>query len=127
MNTIKSCILCITLITVISGCNAKQEDTKIYEGVVTATIIPAKVIQINELIKNPAPGKSYIGSNKIICEVDKMPKVMANWTIVKVQYIKYPKPKKITYKLLSEEKEIEVQNKVLSLTITGDLSKYISK
>ena len=111
MNTIKSCILCITLITVISGCNAKQEDTKIYEGVVTATIIPAKVIQINELIKNPAPGKSYIGSNKIICEVDKMPKVMANWTIVKVQYIKYPKQKKSHTNCYQKKKKLKCKTK----------------
>ena len=117
----------LLIVTILPGCSSDQNDKKVYEGVVTMTNIPAKVIQINELIEDPEPGKSYIGEKKMIFEVDEMPEVVTNWTILKVEYIKYPQPKTIKYTILSNEQELKVENKVVSLSIVGDLSTYINK
>jgi len=52
---------------------------------------------------------------------------MANWTVVKVKYYKYPEPKKIKYKIFSEEQEVTVKYRSVSLEIKGDLSSYIKE
>jgi len=112
-----------------SAINVAGEETKVeaYRGVVTAQLLPAKVLKINKIIENPAPGTSYIGKEGILVEVDDNPNVMANWTVVNLKYYKYPEPKIIKYELFSEQKQLTVKYHAVSVEIDGDLSAYIPK
>ncbi len=125
MKIITTSIACLLLTAQVS--RGEQLKTKEYRGVVTYQLLPAKVIRINEIIKDPKPGTSYIGEKSILVEVDENPKVMANWTVVKIKYYEYEEPKTIKYKLLSEEAEIAVNYHAVSVTIDGDLSAVIKK
>ena len=95
------------MVTFFVALSAKAEEKKllVYKGVVTFHLLPAKIIKVNEIIENPKPGTSYIGQEGILVELDENPNVMANWTVVKLQYYKYPKPKEIKYEILSEKKQ----------------------
>ncbi len=96
-----------------------------FRGVVTAHSIPAKVLKINEIIKNPDPGTSIIGEEGLLVEMDQNPDVMANWTVVAIKYYQYEKPKVIRYEVLSEQQEITVNYHAVSVEIVGDLSAYM--
>ena len=96
-----------------------------YTGVVTYHLIPAKVIKINKILDNPDPGTSNISDDGILFDLDENPNVMANWTVLKIKYFQYHQPKTIKYKILSEEHEITVKYHAVSITIDGDLSKYL--
>lgn len=98
-----------------------------YSGVVTFQLLPAKVLKINGIVENPEPGTSYIGDTGILLEVEENPKVMANWTVVTVKYLEYEEPKTIRYEILSEEHEITVKYRAVSVEVTGDLSDHISE
>lgn len=106
---------------------SEEKEIKEFQGVVTILNIPAKVIQINEIIENPKPGTSYIGEEGIVVEIDEIPEVMANWTILYVKYYQYPEPKVIRYKLFSEGREVTVKYRAVSVEIVGDLSLYIKQ
>jgi hypothetical protein len=87
-------IVAIAFILISVGCAGGQElKIEAYRGVVTAQLLPAKVLQVNKIIEDPAPGNSYIAKEGILVEVDENPTVMANWTVVKVKYYQYPGPK----------------------------------
>jgi len=98
-----------------------------YTGVVTFHLIPAKVIKINKIIENPEPGTSNISDEGILFDLEENPNVMANWTVLKIKYFQYHQPKTIKYKILSEEHEIMVNYHAVSVTVAGDLSKYLEK
>lgn len=104
---------------------SEEVNVEKYRGVVTFQLIPAKVLQINKIIENPKPGTSYIGDEGILFDVDENPNVMANWTVVDIEYFKYKEPKNIKYKIFSEEKEITVNYHAVSVVIDGNLSAYI--
>jgi hypothetical protein len=106
--------------------NCTETALKEYHGVVTAHLLPAKVMKINKIIENPKPGTSYIGDEGILVELDKNPEVMANWSVVKIKYYKYPEPKTINYKIFSEPKQITVNYHAVSVELAGDLSPYIN-
>ncbi|PLY01526.1 MAG: hypothetical protein C0624_10255, partial [Desulfuromonas sp.] len=91
----------------------------------TAHLLPAKVMQVNEIIENPEPGTSPIGEKGILVELDENPEVMANWTVVTLEYYKYPTPKVITYEVLSTQKQITVNYHAVAVKLDGDLSTYI--
>ena len=46
---------------------------------------------------------------------------------MKFKYYRYDKPKTISYKIFSEEKEITVNYHAVDLQMDGDLSSYIEK
>ena len=96
-----------------------------YTGVVTFHLIPAKVIKINRIIENPDPGTSNISDEGILFDLEENPNVMANWTVLKIKYFQYHQPKTIKYKILSEDHEITVKYHAVSITVDGDLSKYL--
>ena len=98
-----------------------------FSGVVTFQLLPANVIRINQIIEDPKPGTSYIGDTGILVEVDENPEVMANWTVVTIRYHEYKEPKIISYEILSEQHEITVKYRAVSVEVTGDLSDYISE
>ncbi len=121
-------LIAICLIALsITNSYAEEKDTKEFRGVVTLLNIPAKVIQVNSIIENPKPGTSYIGEEGIVAEIDEIPGIMANWTIVKVRYYEYPELKIIKYKILSEEYETTVKYHAISVVVVGDLSSYIKQ
>ena len=117
---------CLISLLVMNSCK-EQTNIREYKGVVTLHIIPAKVIRVNEIIENPKPGTSYIGDEGILVEIDENIEMMANWTIVKIEYYQYPKPKIIKYKILSDEAEITVKYRAVKLEVVGDLSSYIKQ
>jgi hypothetical protein len=82
-------------------------------------------MRINRIIEDPAPGTSYIGEEGILVELDKNVEVMANWTVVEIEYYEYQEPKVIAYKVLEDEYEITVGYRAVSVDIDGDLSDYI--
>lgn len=112
-----------------SICSVICEEIKLeeYRGVVTLHLFPAKVMKINKIIENPKPGTSYIGEESILVELDENPNVMSNWTVVNIKYYKYPEPKIIKYKILSEQKQITVNYHAVKIQLDGDLSAYIPK
>jgi len=122
----KICMVTIACV-VLSILSAHSEEIKLedYRGVVTFHLIPAKVMKINKIIENPKPGTSYIGDEGILVEIDENPSVMANWSVVTIKYYKYPEPKIIRYKILSEQKVISVNYHAVSIKLDGDLSTYI--
>jgi hypothetical protein len=105
----------------------EKTHTEEYTGVVTAHLIPAKVIKINKIIENPKPGTSYIGEEGILVEIEENPNIMANWSVVKISYLEYPEPKTIKYEILSEQHEITVKYHAVNIEVTGDLSSYIKE
>lgn len=98
-----------------------------YTGVVTFHLIPAKVIKINKIIENPKPGTSHISDDGILFDLEENPGVRANWTVLKIKYFQYQQPKTIKYKILSEDHEIKVNYHAVSITVDGDISKYLEK
>jgi hypothetical protein len=125
---IKYFIIVIFLIAFsINNIYGEDKEIEEFEGVVTLLNIPAKLIQINKIIENPKPGTSYIADEGIIVEIDEIPEIMANWTVVNVKYYQYLKPKVITYKLFSEESKVTVEYHSVSIDIIGDLSSYIKE
>jgi len=92
----------------------------------TVQLLPAKIIRINENKEDPDPGTSYIGDVSIL-EVKENPEVISNWSIVTVNYLDYEKPKIIKYDILSEQYEITVRHRAISLEVIGDLSEYVSQ
>jgi hypothetical protein len=110
-----------------SGSNAEEVELKDFRGVVTAQLLPAKVLKVNQIIPDPKPGTSPIGEKGLLVEVEENPTVMANWTVVKVRYTEYPEPKIIHYKVLSDEYQITVRYHAVSVVIDGDLSAYLEK
>ncbi len=122
------CTITIALV-LFSALSANCDETtlKEYRGVVTAHLLPAKVMKINKIIENPKPGTSYIGEGGLLVELDENPNVMANWTVVNIKYYKYPEPKIIKYKIFSEQKEITVNYHAVTIELVGDLSAYIDE
>ena len=118
-------IACVLLSIFIS--RSEEINLEEYRGVVTFHLLPAKVMKVNKIIENPKPGTSYIGDEGILVEIDENPNVMANWTVVNLKYYKYPEPKIIRYKLLSEQRQITVHYHAVSVEIDGDLSTYIQR
>ena len=119
-------IFALIIFFLVVEANAREEMLiQEFTGVVTYHLIPAKVIKINKIIENPKPGTSYIGEEAILVEVEGSPNVMANWTVVRIKYFRYHKPKTIKYEILSEQHEITVNYHTVSVDITGDLSSYI--
>jgi hypothetical protein len=55
------------------------------------------------------------------------PNIIANWTVVDVQYYIYAEPKTINYEILSEQKQLNVNYHAVKVTIDGDLSQYIKE
>ncbi len=106
---------------------AEEMNIKEFRGVVTYHLIPARVMRINTIIEDPEPGSSIIGNESILIEVDDNPDVMANWTVVKIKYYKYPQPKTFKYEALSKEYEITVNYYAEEVVIDGDLSAYTQK
>jgi len=97
-----------------------------FTGVMTVQLLPAKIIRINENKEDPDPGTSYIGDVSIL-EVKENPEVISNWSIVTINYLDYEKPKIIKYDILSEQYEITVRHRAISLEVIGDLSEYVSQ
>lgn len=123
-------ILAISIILVLFfsfSANCNETDLKEFHGVVTAHLLPAKVMKVNKIIENPKPGTSYIGEESILVELNENPEVMANWTVVKIKYYKYSEPKIIKYKIFSESKQITVNYHAVSVELDGDLSSYIKE
>jgi len=108
-------------------CRGEQLKQQEFLGVVTLQLLPAKVMKINNIVEEPKPGTSYIGNEGILVEVDENPDVMANWTVVKVGYYKYPEPKIIRYQLFSQQQQVTVPYHAVSVEIDGDLSRYIQQ
>ena len=106
------------------GEEIKQQE---YRGVVTYQLLPARVLKINNIIEDPKPGNSYIGKKGILVEVDQNPNVVANWSVVNIKYFKYPEPKIIKYEIFSEQKELAVNYRAVSVELDGDLSAYIQQ
>jgi hypothetical protein len=117
---------CLALMLV-TPCQSEDDTLRAYEGVVTAHIIPAKVIQVNRIIEKPKPGTSYIGDEKVLVEIDENVEIMANWTVVRLKYCQYPEPKIISYEILSEKVEITVKYRAVDLEVVGDMSAYIKQ
>jgi hypothetical protein len=99
--------------------------TKTFVGVVTYHVIPAKVIRINRIIEDPDPGTSYIGDESILVELNENVDVMANWTVVEIEYYEYPEPKTIHYEIFSERHSVELSHHACRIEVVGDLSTYI--
>ena len=114
----------LMIVSIAGSEEIKQEE---YRGVVTYQLFPARVIKINNIVENPKPGDSYIGKKGILVEVDENPNVMANWSVVKIKYFKYPEPKIIKYEIFSEQKELTVNYHAVSVELDGDLSAYIKQ
>lgn len=51
--------------------------------------------------------------------------VMANWTVVNLEYYEYPQPKAIQYKLLQEQHEVTVRYHAVKVDVDGDMSQYV--
>lgn len=128
-STVLMTVSCLVLLAAISSWKgAHAESTSMeFQGVVTYHLLPAKVMQINRIVQDPQPGKSIIGEEAIMVEVEENPDVQANWTVVKVVYSRYPETKIITYELLGEQHQVTVENHAESLEIVGDLSPYLSR
>lgn len=108
------------------GVSAHQDGSvEEFSGVVTFHLIPAKVIRVNRIVEDPAPGTSYIGDESILVEVEADLELLANWTVVDVKYFRYDRPKTIEYEVLSEPNEITVEYHAVDVVISGDLSQYI--
>ena len=105
-------------------CSAGQ-DVFEFTGVVTLQLLPARVLKINEIIEDPEPGTSYIGDVGILVEVEENPQVIANWSVVTVTYLEYDEPRTIRYDILSEQAEITVKYRAVSIEVTSDLSETI--
>ncbi len=118
--------LAATAALLVFGVSWGAEPNK-FRGVVTYHLIPAKVMRVNEIVKDPEPGTSYIGDEGILVELDSDLDVTANWTVVEVEYYEYEEPKTIQYELFEEEQEVTVNYHAVSVVIDGDLSEYIEE
>lgn len=98
-----------------------------FRGVVTYHLVPAKVMRVNEIVKNPEPGTSYIGDEGILVKLDRDMDVRANSTVVEVEYYEYDEPKTVQYELLGEEHEITVNYHAVRVVVDGDISEYIQE
>lgn len=98
-----------------------------FRGVVTYYLIPAKVMRVNEFVKDPEPGASYIGDEGILVQLDEDVDVRANWTVVEVEYYEYEEPKTVQYELLGDEHEITVKYHAVSVVVDGDISEYMEE
>jgi hypothetical protein len=58
-------------------------------------------------------------------EINKPMDVMANWTVVNLEYYEYPQPKAIQYKLLQEQHEVTVRYHAVKVDVDGDMSQYV--
>jgi len=104
-----------------------EPEKNTFLGVVTYHLIPAKVMRVNEIVKDPEPGTSYIGDEGILVELDRDIDVRANWTVVEVEYYEYDEPKTIKYELLGEEHEITVNYHAVSVNVDGDISEHVEE
>lgn len=117
-------IICLLFVSTIA--RGEERALKEFRGVVTLHLLPARVMQINELIENPEPGTSYIGSDGILFDLDENPDVTANWSIVTVKYYQYEEPKPIRFSISADEDDlITVNYHAVDVVVEGDLSKYI--
>ena len=104
-----------------------EPEVKKLRGVVTYHLIPAKIMRVNEIVKNPEPGTSYIGSDGILIEYEGNLDVMANWSVVDVEFFRYERPKTIRYNLFGEQHEVDVDYHAKSVVVDGDVSQYIEQ
>ena len=92
---------------------------------VTLHLLQAKVMQVNELVENPEPGRSHIGSDGILVDLDENPDVRANWSIVTIRYYQYEEPKPVRFSISGEEDLVTVNYHAVDVKIEGNLSRYI--
>jgi len=122
----KNLVVIISLLFVSTIVHGEERALKEFRGVVTLHLLPAKVIQVNELIENPEPDTSYIGSDGILVDLDENPDVTANWSIVTIKYYQYEEPKPIRFSISADEDNlITVNYHAVDVKVEGDLSKYI--
>lgn len=117
-----------TAALLVSGVSyAAEPETDNFRGVVTYHLVPAKVMRVNKIVKDPEPGTSYIGDEGILVELDRDIDVRANWSVVELEYYEYEEPKTIHYELFEEEHEITVNYHALKVVTDGNLSEYIEE
>jgi hypothetical protein len=126
MKKLLSVAIACFLLTAAISCR-DQKNLQEYRGVITLHLLPAKIMKVNRIIKDPKPGTSNISDEGILVEVDENPDVIANWTVVDIKYYKYQKPKVIKYEILGEKSEITVNYHAVRVVIDGDMSKYVQE
>lgn len=122
--------LALFVVTNLAAAALGDDDPALREmrGVVTYHLLPARVMRVNEIVPEPKPGSSVIGERSIVVHMDENPTgVMANWTVVRVQYYEYDEPRTITYELFSEQKELTVDYHAVRVEMDGDLSPYVQQ
>lgn len=102
-----------------------EPETRTFRGVVTLHLIPARVMRVNGIVEDPAPGSSYIGDDSILVEIGENLDVTANSTVVDVEYLEYPEPKVIDYEVFGDAYRVEVEYRALEVHVDGDISQYI--
>jgi len=112
---------------VIGVSHGAEPEVKNFRGVVTYYLIPAKVMQVKAIVKDPEPGTSHIGDEGIVVEVERNLDVRANWTVVDIEYYEYEEPKTINYKLIDKDRKVTVKYRAESVVIDGDISEYIEE
>jgi len=117
----------VSAIFVIGVSQGAEPETRNFRGVVTYHLIPAKVMKVNEIVEDPAPGTSYIGDEGILLELEANVDVRANWTVVDIEYYQYEEPKTISYELFGEGHKITVKYHAERIVVFGDISEYIEE
>jgi hypothetical protein len=119
--------LASTVLLVVGICHGAEHELKHFRGVVTYHLIPAKVIRVNEIVQNPEPGTSYIGEDGLLIEFEGTLDVMANWSVVNVEYYEYKEPKTIHYTAFGEEYKVSVRYRAQRVVVDGDISQYVEQ